>query len=126
MKHFHSFFPLTVARLQHQKTSQRPLYREVVLLQKLRSADYLRAQNDDLLLASVQLLGGRFELTQQDVVAVLQFVGRIVLGGAFGDGLPQLVQVVLQLFVLGFQLLPLWGRPNESPMPRHGTMNAAQ
>lgn len=95
-------------RLRHHNKAKKTAYRKVILLQNLRRADYLRPQDEDLFLASVQLLVCCFELTQQDVVAVLQFVGRVVLGGTFGNSLPQLVQVVLQLFVLSFQLLPLW------------------
>lgn len=50
-------------------------YQIVIFVQELSSADYLTLKNQDLLLASVQLLIGCFQLTKEEVITVLQFVG---------------------------------------------------
>lgn len=69
--------------------------------------DYLRTQNEHLLLAHLQFLIGGLELAQQQVVALLQLVGVVALGRAVRHCLTQLIQVILQLLVLRFKLLPL-------------------
>ena len=74
----------------------------------LGRTDNLGPEDEHFLLANIQLLIGRLELVEQQVVAVLQLIGGAVLGGAVSDGLPEFVQVVLQLLVLRLQLLSLW------------------
>ena len=73
----------------------------------LWDTDYLGPEQKHLLLAHIQLLIGRFQLSEQQLVALLKLIGRAVIGNPVADGLPHLVQVVLQLLVLRFQLLPL-------------------
>lgn len=69
-------------------------------------ADQLRAQDQHLLLAHVQLLAGGVELLQEHLVR--RRARRRRAGGAVAQqALPHLGQVVLQLLVLRFQLLAL-------------------
>ena len=54
----------------------------------------------------------------------MQLIGGAVLGGAVSDGLPELIQVVLQLLVLRLQLLSLW--TNRARARDSGQVRAAQ
>lgn len=67
----------------------------------------LRPEDEHLLLAHLQLLVGRFQLVQKEVVAVLHIVGGVDLCGMVCNGLPQLIELIFQLLVLWLQLLPL-------------------
>lgn len=83
------------------------LYRVFPRVLLLGCLHNLRPEDEHLLLAHLQLLVGRFQLVQKQVVAVLHVVGGVVLGGVVCDGLPQLIELIFQLLVLRLQLLPL-------------------
>ena len=78
-----------------------------ILLRPWAATDYLGPEQNHLLLANIQLLIGLFQLVEQQLVALLKLIGCAAVGGLVADVLPQLVQVVLQLLVLRFKLLPL-------------------
>ena len=89
-----------------------PPHRAFARQAALVGAHDLGPQDENLLLAHLQLLVGHPELVQQEAVAVGGAGGSwAVLRGLVSHGFPQLVQLILQLLVLRLQLLPLGGGP---------------
>ena len=99
------------------RTSPRaPPHRALARQAALAGAHDLGPQDENLLLAHLQLLVGQPELAQQEAVAVGGAGGGgAALRGLVGHGFPQLVQLILQLLVLRLQLLPLEGGPERHP-----------